>query len=1122
MASQTIKGMTIQISGDTTKLGAAVKDAENKSKSLGKELSEVNRLLKEPDANAVELLAQKQQILTERISATKEKLDTLKAAQASVQAQFDKGDITAEQYRAFQREIQYTANAMQGYENAIQQTTKQLAEAKVKTGEEASSLDMLKAKISLQEQELSKLTDQYKSVIIAEGENSETAKELKDKYNQLNSELSESKKKMADAETAAASLGQAEEAALSPMDSLKKTISEQEKELSVLKDEYKNVVMEQGKDSDVARQLESQFDSLNQELQANQQKLNDVEQEANQLGQAEKNVLTPLESLKKSVADQEKELDRLNTEYQNAVVQYGKNSDEVKALASQIQKLSDEHKEQKSRLEEAENATKGITATEKTLTEQYKYQKSELDNLKKQYVNVAAQYGENSKEAKALAKQIDSLSGELAEEDKKIKQAETSADKFDKTLSDTSKNADKASDHVKDLGDSAKDAESGFNAATVAVGEFMGNLALELLQRATELIKNFASGTVETGKTFEASMSKVKAISGATSEELADLDAVARQYGRDTQFSASECADALSYMALAGWDVEDMTTALPGVLNLAAASEMDLAKASDVVTDYMTAFGWEANRAGEFADKMAFAMANSNTDTEMLGEAYKNCAATAESLHYSMEETTAAIMTMANAGVKGGESGTALNAVMTRLATDTKGCASSLAEYGVSIYDEQGNMQSLSSILTGISGIWGNLTDEQQANLAKIIAGQQQYSSFQTVMTGLSDTAKENKQSFEDYTEALLNCDGAASEMAETMADNLQGDLKKMESAYQDLQLSIYDGVNTPLREVVQTITGAVLPAFSNLVNGVDGADKEVGKAVGGLISTILNKTTSLLPTLFTVFSSIRTAVIQNLPQTFDGIIQAVLLMMESLIDIVPDILPALSESFQKIFSLLFSNIGNFSGLAAELIQVIGENILNELPKIGNTIIKIVKILTQDLIPAFSKQFPELLKTILGLITENLPTLLARLKKAVQYLLSGLKPILSELIPELLKVIVQFLNEEIPMLLNAAADLFGTILDALPDLITALAETLPDIITTIIDCLLTNIPVVLDTATALLMAIVDALPQILEALTTALPQIVEKLIDFFTSEDNLQKILDSAFTLLSAMLDCIP
>lgn len=155
-------------------------------------------------------------------------------------------------------------------------------------------------------------------------------------------------------------------------------------------------------------------------------------------------------------------------------------------------------------------------------------------------------------------------------------------------------------------------------------------------------------------------------------------------------------------------------------MSLAATAEMDLGQASDIVTDYLTAFEKSADYAGKFADQMAYTMSTSNTSVEDLGEAYKNCAATANSLGYSIEETTAVIATMDNAGIKGGEAGTALNAIMTRLATDTKGCASQLAEFGVNVYDSEGNMQSLSSILQSVSDVWGNLTDQQQANLAKI------------------------------------------------------------------------------------------------------------------------------------------------------------------------------------------------------------------------------------------------------------------------------------------------------------------------------------------------------------------------------------------------------------------
>ena len=1107
MSSKTVKGLTVEIGGDTSKLGTAIKNAEDKSKSLGRELTDVNKLLK-LDPENVDLLAQKQQILTERVASTKDKLDILKEAEASVQAQFEKNEITAEQYRAFQREIAYTKNEMEGYEKAVEKISRQLTEAKLKTGEEANSLEELRTKISLQEQGLSDLTEQYKSAVIAEGEDSEAAKELKEKYNQLNTELSESRQKMTDAEAAAASLGRAEETILSPIESLKKTISEQEKELSSLKDEYKNVVMEQGKDSDAAKQLESQFNSLNQELQDNRQKLNDVEQEANQLGQAEENALSPMESLKKTISEQEKELDRLNAEYQNAVLQYGKNSDEARSLASQIKNLSEEHKAQKNRLEESEKAAKDVTAAEQTLTEHYKEQKSELDSLKKQYVNAAAQYGANSREARMLAAQIEVLSGELAEEDKKIKEAEKSADSFDNTLDDAAKSADEASDDVEELGKSAEKSESGFKAAASAASDFMKNLAVDLLQKATSLMAGFASETVQTGQGFEASMSNVTAISGKVSDEdlpgiiqkaeemglsfeegsnatetaMNIISAKAREMGRETQYSASEAADALGYMALAGWDTEKMISGLPGVLNLAAASQMDLAQASDIVTDYMTAFGWEAERAGDFADRMAYAMANSNTDTQMLGEAYKNCASTANSLGYEMEDVTAVIMTMANAGVKGGEAGTAMNAVMTRLATDTKGCASALAEFGVNIYDEKGNMNDLSGILEGLSGVWENLTDQEQANLAKQIAGQNQYAAFQTIMQGLSDKAKEGGQSFSDYAEALRTCNGTAEEMAGTMTDNLQGDLKILESAYQDLQLSVYDNVNTPLRTVVQTISGELLPAVSNLVNGVDGADSEISSAVSKLVSQVLEEISALLPKFAGILGSLTLTLIENLPELANAVQKALENLVEIILDALPDALDAVLQTVDTLLSGLADLIPKLISAAVALVKTLAAEIIKYLPLFTETALEIITALAEGLLQA-------------------LPELLSMLPELVQKLADGLL-------------------QSIDMIVETGFTLLTAVIDALPDVITKILEVLPVLITSIVGGLLERVPEIIEAGITLLTALVDALPEIIEGITAVLPEIMTAIIDVVI--DNLPLIVDAGFQLFMALADALP
>lgn len=367
----------------------------------------------------------------------------------------------------------------------------------------------------------------------------------------------------------------------------------------------------------------------------------------------------------------------------------------------------------------------------------------------------------------------------------------------------------------------------------------LANLTSDTLKKLGSSLKNVVSDVIQTGESFSASMSEVGAISGATAEELVQMEEAARLYGATTRYSATEAADALKYMALAGWNAQQSIEGLPAVLNLAAASGMDLGQASDIVTDYITAFGLSVDDAARFVDIMSYAMSNSNTTTEMLGAAYKNCAATAHSMGFSVEEVTAALMTMANAGVKGGEAGTTLNTLMTRLATDTKGCATQLKEFGVEIYDSQGRMKSLSDIMAQLSSAWDSFGNDmqKQAELAKAIAGTNQYAGFQTLIQGMSKAAKEAGMSFEDYTAALEQCDGAAQSMAKTMSDNLSGDMKAMQSALDELNLKIFDDAEQPLRNIVQWITKNGIPAFEALVKNIDKIIPVVVAATAAMLS---------------------------------------------------------------------------------------------------------------------------------------------------------------------------------------------------------------------------------------------------------------------------------------------
>ena len=372
----------------------------------------------------------------------------------------------------------------------------------------------------------------------------------------------------------------------------------------------------------------------------------------------------------------------------------------------------------------------------------------------------------------------------------------------------------------------------------------LANLSADVLKKLAAQIVSIGKDVIHTGEQFSASMSEAGAISGATADELKELEAAARLYGATTKFSATEAADALKYMALAGWNSQQAIAGLPAVLDLAAASGMDLGRASDIVTDYITAFGLEVEDASRFVDIMSYAMSHSNTTAEMLGEAYKNCAANAHAMGYTVEDVTAALMTMANSGIKGGEAGTSLNAIMTRLATNTKGCADALKEYGVDIYDDELKMRSLSSILTETAEIWATIDNDLKRNeLAKMIAGQNQITGFQTVMTGLSEAAKVAGMSFEDYTEALKQCEGTSNEMAKTMSNNLTGDIKTLQSALDELKLKIFDSAETPLRNLVKLATNGVVPAIEGIIKNLKAVMPVIVGAATAMSTLKLNLT---------------------------------------------------------------------------------------------------------------------------------------------------------------------------------------------------------------------------------------------------------------------------------------
>ena len=517
------------------------------------------------------------------------------------------------------------------------------------------------------------------------------------------------------------------------------------------------------------------------------------------------------------ISTQETVLKNLEQGYADYIVTGQEGTEEAEQLASTIQELSGELTENRGTLDAAEKAARALSETmddaggeAETLRSTISKQEDTLQQLKQRYVDVATEQGETSDEARELARQIQDLSSELHENKTKLSDAEYAADKLDNSL--------------EEVESSAKKADDGFTMfkATLA------NLAADAIMRAVDGIKNLAGNVIELGQNFTSTMSEVSAISGATGEDFEKLEACAREYGATTVFSASNAAEALKYMSLAGWDADQSTSALGGVLNLAAASGMELGAASDMVTDYLSAFAMEAGDAAYFADLLSYAQSHSNTTAEALGEAYKNCAANLNAAGQDVETVTSLLEGMANQGYKGSEAGTAMAAIMRDITNGMKDGAIKIGETSVAVMDAQGNFRDLTDILTEVEAATNGMGDAERA-----VALSSTFTADST--KGLNLILNEGMDKIAGYEEELRGASGSAEEMANIMNDNLSGDVAAMNSAFEELGLKIYDALESKLRAGVQFITSGVIPA----IEWLGGHIPEVTIAVSGLGAVI-------------------------------------------------------------------------------------------------------------------------------------------------------------------------------------------------------------------------------------------------------------------------------------------
>ena len=673
-------------------------------------------------------------------------------------------------------------------------------------------------------------------------------------------------------------------------------------------------------------------------------------------------------------------------------------------------------------------------------------------------------------------------------------------------------------------------AKAGMSAVTAAVGA------------ATGAVTALGGYAVKVGEGFESSMAQVIATMGITKDTVQDgvnsyelLRDAAAAAGEATTFSASEAADALNYLALAGYSAAQASEALPAVLDLAAAGGMALADASDLATDAMAALGIEASKDNltAFGDRMARTASLANTNVSQLGEAILTVGGTAKILAGGTEELDAALGVLANRGIKGAEGGTHLRNMLLSLSAPTDTAKAALDALGVSALDADGNMRPLNDVFTDLQSAMDGMSDGDTASILSDIFNKTDLAAAQALMAGSGDELR-------GLETALHDCDGAMSQMAQTMNDTLEGDMKSLGSKAEAFGIAIYDGMNAPLRELVQLggeYVSALTDAFEE--GGLDGLAAEVGDVLGDAVTTLAG----YVPTLTELGTSLLTALTQGLAAHAPDIARTAL---EAALTLVQGLGTAAADMWDLGASLLTSLAGGIEerlpqirSIAREVVGGLAEAVVRDLPQMleaGLSIVEALGSIILENIPQVAAAGTQVAAVLVRMLLEHLPDVLA----------AG---------AEIVGALGNALLDRLPDVLSAGEAIAAALAETLGDLITpeniaAVSEMAQQLVTVLARTLAGMLPLLTDTAASLMETLVTALltpetfsdlaalgVRLLLVLTTALADnvgtlvsaaqtVVLALVSALTEGDTLQRLTTAGTQLLTilltSLLDALP
>lgn len=673
-------------------------------------------------------------------------------------------------------------------------------------------------------------------------------------------------------------------------------------------------------------------------------------------------------------------------------------SDELKAVEKDGDRLGKELKEVNNLLKFDPGNTEALAEKQKILAEAIANSNEKLKTLKNSQEQVKAQFESGQidrgqylkfcEEIAATEKQTADYAKQLEKVKAAQEQAGNSADKAADNINDAAKAEGKAADNADDMAAKSKKASE----AVASLAKNIAKISAAAITAATGAMVGFAKSSVDAGMTFDTSMSQVAATMGTTVDQIGELRDFAQEMGSKTAFSASQAADALNYMALAGYDANQSMDMLPKVLNLAAAGGMELAKASDMITDSQSALGLTSEQTAAMVDQMAAAASKTNTSVTQLGDAILTVGGTAKSLSGGTSELSAVLGVMADNGIKGSEAGTHLRNIMLAMTPTTEDAAAAFEQLGIKAYDEQGNLRNLETIFMELSKSMEGMTDEEKTNALNAIFNK-------TDLTAVNALLSTTAERWNEVNTALDNSSGAAEAMANTQLDNLAGDITLFKSALEGAQIVVSDQLTPTLREFVQFGTEGVsqlTEAFKS--GGLSGAMS----SLGGIISDALAMIIDMLPEVINAAAS--------LLQTFvDGIVTNIPTMIPIVID---------------------GGIMLFMGL------------IDSLQNVSDTLMPMLPDLITDVCDTLTDNIPTLITGAVTLFTG----LVLGLGNSIPALIEGVYTVVPQVVAALI--------ENIPAIIECAVQLFVALAQGIPQAIPTVIEGIPTMINAIVDALM--------------------------------------------------------------------